>query len=243
MTESLRKFSRELPVTLNDGELQAYGRLLADKIHAVELKEDAKKQEMARRGAEIKTYNQEIKRLADARLKGEEVRPVQCEERLHGNVIEVFRLDLGTVVDSRPAGMQDLQTTMPFASSNGTDGFDEGPRGDQLGNDQPEWRQPDNVLPFTGTDVESSTGDTVHVGDANDRDEETASEFEDDEPQGFKVDGDDEESDDSEEPSDDEIEGDAEPTASKITAPRKVARDRSAKVLSNAKNKAKSKKR
>lgn len=160
-SEFLKKFTRELPVDLNDGELQTYGKMLAEKVREKELAEDKKKQATSVHAATIKTISNEIKRIAEARSKGAELRPVACGERLHGNVIEIVRLDTSVVVDTRPADLQDLQTTMPgFDTSDVAepDGFDDG-AGDS----------PDNVLPFTGANVTSSAGDTVHVGDTEDR--------------------------------------------------------------------------
>lgn len=160
--EFLKRFSRELPVDLNDGELQAYGRQLAEKVREEELAEEKKKQIASEHTSRIKVIRNEIKRLADSRAKGAELRPVQCGERIKGNVIEVVRLDSYVVVDSRPADLQDLQTTMFDTSDAEPDGFDDGRDAD-----------PDNVVQFTGSTATSSVGDTVHVGDANDRDEET----------------------------------------------------------------------
>lgn len=107
------EFTRELPVQLNDHELQTYGRMLAEKVREVELTEERKKAVVKEWSTKIGIIRQDIKRIADARAKGEELRPVRCAERLHGNVIEIVRLDRGEVVDTRPADLRDLQTTIP----------------------------------------------------------------------------------------------------------------------------------
>lgn len=167
----LRKFSRELPVTLNDHELQTYGQMLATKVKEEELAEEKKKEVVASHSARIKAIRVEIKRIADARAKGEELRPVVCGERLRGNVIEIVRLDSGAVVDTRPAELSELQLSLPGTGMPAMpEGFDEGPRGAQLGElqDQPvEDEQP------AGEMVESSSGDQVYVGAPDDHDDET----------------------------------------------------------------------
>lgn len=164
----LRKFTRELPVSLNDHENQLYGKMLAEKCKEQELAIEKAKQIAADHKNRIKVITNEIKRLADARAKGEELRPVMCGERLHGNVIEIVRLDRGEVVDTRPAELKDLQTSIPGTGMpDMPDNFDEGPRGAGLGTtaDQP--------VEDEGEIVESSVGDEVYVGDTDDHDEET----------------------------------------------------------------------
>lgn len=111
------KFPRDLPVQLNETELDKYGELLAVAVREVALLEEKKKQDAAKWANQIKAKNLEVKRLADARAKGEELRPVMCAERLVGNVVNIIRLDTGGVVDSRPADLQDLQTTIPGTDS------------------------------------------------------------------------------------------------------------------------------
>src|ERR1700691_3902220 len=129
----LKHFSQELPVPLNDHELQTYGKMLAEKVREEELAEEAKKQETSRRQAAIKVIRNDIKRIADARAKGEEMRPVRCAERLKGNVIEIDRLDKDEVVSNRPADLRDLQTTIPGTGINEEPDFDEGPSGAEFG--------------------------------------------------------------------------------------------------------------
>jgi len=168
--EFLKKFTRELPVELTEAELQSYGRMLADKVNEEKIAEDAAKEENARRRAAIKIVSQEVARLAAARASGKELRGVLCGERLHGNVIEIVRLDTKTVVDTRPASLSDLQVHMPFdASTPSAPDVDEGR---------------DNVIPFerpseepTGVMVESSTGDAVYAGAPDDRDPEVEADF------------------------------------------------------------------
>lgn len=159
----LRRFNRDLPVTLNEHELQAYGKMLAEKVREEELADERRKQVAAQHATQIKGIRVEVKRIAEARAKGEELRPVPCGERLRGNVIEIVRLDRMEVVETRPAEMRDLQTSMPgVVGDPKVPDFDEGPRGDALGND-------DGAKPeHTGANVTSSVGDTVHVGDPND---------------------------------------------------------------------------
>jgi hypothetical protein len=158
--ENLRQFTRELPVTLNDGELQTYGKMLAEKVREEELAEEKKKQITSEQATKIKAIRNDIKRIADARAKGEELRPVRCAERLHGNVIEIVRLDRNEVVDTRPAELRDLQTTIPGTEI--PDGFDEGPRGDDIGSDAP------TNGASTGHMATSSVGDEVWTHETED---------------------------------------------------------------------------
>lgn len=149
-----REFSRDLPVELNEHELQAYGKMLAEKVNEEKLLEERKKQITAEWNQKIKGVSVEIARIADARAKGKEMRPVKCRERIHGNVIEVVRLDSLVVVDTRPADLRDLQTSLPGTGvPEMPDAIDEGPRGGSIGDDQPM---------HNGTEVVSSVGDTVH---------------------------------------------------------------------------------
>jgi len=177
----LRKFTRELPVRLTDHENQMYGKMLADKVNELKLAEEKKKQVTADHNNRIKVIEAEITRIAVARAKGEELRPVVCGERLHGNVIEIYRLDLSEVVDTRPAEMADLQTSMPgMGPPQIPDGFDEGPRGSALGSlaDQP---VADEQPP--GEMTTSSMGDQVFTGgDREDEPEGGVTDDEDEDP-------------------------------------------------------------
>lgn len=107
-----KPFDRELPVTLTDSELQTYGGMLASKVRELEQLSDRKKQVVLEWSTKIKAVDQEIKRIADVRAKGEELRPVKCIERWEGGVIQTIRLDTSEVVDVRPASMHDAQTSL-----------------------------------------------------------------------------------------------------------------------------------
>lgn len=175
--EQRSKFTRELPVALNDHELQTYGRMLAEKVREEELLEEKKKQAMKEHNGRIQTVRNDIKRIAEARAKGAELRPVECAERLHGNVIEIVRLDSSIVVDTRPADLRDLQTTIPGTESTPSEGeegkvipflstvpmpegFDEGPR--DLGPDAPPAFDTSDVETFSETGVEAEgTGKVI----------------------------------------------------------------------------------
>lgn len=167
----LRRFTRELPVSLNEHENQMYGKMLAEKCKEQELAIEKKKQVTADHNNRIKVITNEIKRLADARAKGEELRPVICGERIKGNVIEIVRIDRGEVVDTRPADLKDLQMQIPGTGMPEIpEGFDEGPRGDGLGTcaDQPVPGQGQNPEIVDGEMVTSSTGGEVYVTDPDD---------------------------------------------------------------------------
>jgi hypothetical protein len=109
------QFTRELLVPLTEDECQLHGKMLAEKTKEVAAIREQKT--AADRGftARIKAVELEIKRLAETRTKGEEMRPVLCVERVRNGVVEVVRLDRNppVVVDTRPADMTDLQTTIP----------------------------------------------------------------------------------------------------------------------------------
>jgi hypothetical protein len=113
------EFVRELPVVLTEEEKQSYGKQLAEKVNEQALLEDRKKQANAEWSTKIKKVDIEITRLASARSKGEELRPVKCFERLKGNVVEIVRVDRDEVVESRAAEMRDLQTEFPDISDAG----------------------------------------------------------------------------------------------------------------------------
>lgn len=106
-------FTRELPVRLSDAELQSYGKMLADKIGEQELAEARKKQSVAEWSGKIKAIENEVKRLADARSKGAELRPVECADRFNAGTVEVVRLDTHEIIDVRPADLRDRQLDLP----------------------------------------------------------------------------------------------------------------------------------
>lgn len=170
--EQKSEFTRELPVTLNDHELQAYGKMLAEKVREEELAVDKKAQVAKEHNSRIQVIRNDIKRIADARAKGEELRPVRCAERLKGNVIEIVRLDREEVVDTRPADLTDLQTSIPGLTESAAErpmgtvlefipgglsetpvGFDEGPT--DLGPPAPSDTEHEQLLdePADGTGV------------------------------------------------------------------------------------------
>lgn len=111
--EQRAKFTRDLPVQLTQSELQAHGARLARKVKDLELVKERKAKEARKLSLEIKEIELEIKRIADARDKGEELRPVTCAERVHGNVMEVVRLDTGAVIEARPLRYDEMQTSIP----------------------------------------------------------------------------------------------------------------------------------
>jgi hypothetical protein len=128
------RFTRELPVKLNEHELQVYGLMCASKVGEIKLAEEKLKQHNAASKTALKGMRQELERIANARKAGEELRAVECAERLHTNVIEIVRIDTGEVIDTRPAEITDLQPNLP--------GVDTDPP------DVPPGEVPDNVVPF-----------------------------------------------------------------------------------------------
>lgn len=108
-----RQFTRDLPVRLNDDELQLYGKLLAIKVQEEEAVDAQKKQVSKEYSTRLGAIRCEQARLADARSKGLELRPVECAERWHAGMIEIVRADTGEVVESRPVTPADQQTQIP----------------------------------------------------------------------------------------------------------------------------------
>lgn len=188
----LRTFTRDLPVELNEHELQLYGKMLAEKIQEEQHLEEKKKQISAEYTTQIKAVRVETARLADARTKGKELRAVTCIERFRNGVVEMVRTDKGEVFDVRPADTRDLQTNIPGTEDDddippgpppGTDitaergrnlELDDGPRGDGLGDDHEAQREREPALverdgallvdgdPGHGEIVGSSTGANVY---------------------------------------------------------------------------------
>lgn len=144
------RFTRELPVQLNDHELQVYGLMCASKVKEINLAEEKLKQHNSQAKTAIKGMRQELNRIATARNAGEELRAVECAERISGNVIEIVRLDTKPheVIDTRPAEITDLQPTLPEVNM------------DPLDSDVPPGEPPDNVVPFVDPGSPVTPGET-----------------------------------------------------------------------------------
>jgi hypothetical protein len=178
------EFARELPVALSDEEKQSYGKQLAERVNEQTMLEERKKQSNAEWSTKIKKVEIEISRLADARAKGAELRPVKCIERLKGNVVEIVRLDRDEVVESRAAEMRDMQTEFPDiggattgspADFNGSQeigpdtAFDSRSTSERLAQsgleDNGAEDPPSNVIEFVGEAVENDTGEAFVSGE------------------------------------------------------------------------------
>lgn len=158
----LSKFNRDLPVPLTEGEMQAYGKQLADLIKRDEDLEAKKKQAASEWAAKIKSNNVEINRIATARSNQEEMRPIECIEVLVGSQVFTYRLDTSANVGQRPAETQDLQGTLPHVTNpNVPDVVVDAPTGDALLDDgQGDDGGNDNVIPFEQPADESDDGET-----------------------------------------------------------------------------------
>jgi len=173
----IKTFSRELPVNLNDHELQQYGRMLAEKVKEEELAVEQKALRNKEMNGKIQGIRNEIKRIADARAKGQELRPVKCIERLRNGVVEIVRTDVNEVVDVRPADMRDLQTSMDLDMDDtdeetaSAEPPDVGPGPDDGANDGTgtvRSQEGERV----GEVISSSFGDGVFVGDGEELEDE-----------------------------------------------------------------------
>lgn len=148
-----RTIKRELPVKLSDHELNLFGGYIAEKHKEKGRLKDQLKRVVAEYKGQLLKLEEDINRLAEARVKGEETRPVMCEERWHSGAIQVVRLDSGEVIDARPATLADAQETLPIDGTTDLTHLD---------------GKPAKVIEMTvhqGRTVESSVGDTVYVTD------------------------------------------------------------------------------
>jgi hypothetical protein len=155
--ETARRFTRELEIGLTEEELQQYGLYLAKQVQLEEQLLDKKKKVTADYNAQISDCRREQSRLADARDKGKELRPVECEERWVAGTMQVRRLDTGAVVDVRPATASEAQLDIDAALDEDDDYVD--------GPDPTVMTPPGGAPPqdHDGVDVTSSSGATVHV--------------------------------------------------------------------------------
>lgn len=112
MTET--KFTRELECDLTEDEKQLYGKMLAERTNELTAIEEQKKKVVAEYGSRLKGVRLEQTRLAIARSKGKELRPVECLKRWNNGVIEIVRLDTNEVVDVHPATIADRQVEFPL---------------------------------------------------------------------------------------------------------------------------------
>lgn len=153
-----KTFTRELEVDLGEAELQLYGKMLAEKVQEEGAIEEQKKLAMKEYASRLSKVRNEIARIASARSKGRELRPITCVERFNGGMVEIVRTDKNEVVDTRPATFSERQTEFP--------GIDEDDQGElPIDNDEPfESDAPvDAEVDHDGVDVVASSGATVHV--------------------------------------------------------------------------------
>lgn len=144
-----RTIKREAQCELSEHELSLYGGYMAEKLKEVERIKDEAKRVSAEYKARMMKLNEEISRLAEARVKGFEVRPVMCEERWHAGSIQVVRVDTGEVIDARPATLADAQENLPISGTTDLRSVD---------------KEPGRVIDLgVGKAVTSSVGDTVFV--------------------------------------------------------------------------------
>lgn len=141
-----RQFTRDLPVRLNDEELQLYGKLLAIKVQEEAAVDDQRKQIGREYSTRLGAIRCEQARLADARSKGLELRPVECTERWHSGMIEIVRSDTDEVVESRPVTPADQQIQIPGLDDD--PGLTSVPGGGLAG-----------VLPFCNYDTPAEVGE------------------------------------------------------------------------------------
>jgi len=112
-------FTKILPCGLSDIELIAKGEDLAAELTALEeaeaeAKADAQKHKETQAGIKDK-----IRKLRSAIEERQELRPVDCEERIDRvfGVARVFRLDTGEMVSERKLELDDVQADI-FGETN-----------------------------------------------------------------------------------------------------------------------------
>lgn len=147
-------YKKELSCKLSDETLQMYGAMLARKLKERDALDEKKKAVGKEYSAKISVIDQDIRRMADARDKGEELRPIDCVDRWNNGTVETVRLDTAEVVEVRAATPADRQT----------DAFIPG-----IDDDVPDFGEPapsaEEAEADNGEVVTSSVGDQVFVGD------------------------------------------------------------------------------
>jgi hypothetical protein len=132
-------FTRELPCKLTAAAREQYGKQMAQKVNARDLLDAKRKMQAATYAAEIKGYDAEIKRCAQALESDQELRPVECTLLFRAGTMQTIRLDTNEVVDVRPAEPSEAQPPLPHtvphkggAPARGFPDLDEGPTGPDL---------------------------------------------------------------------------------------------------------------
>jgi len=105
---------RTLPVYLSDEECKAAARKLAETLWEKEQKEAEAKDSAATYRDAIKTMAETISELKTVVRSGVEHRLVDCEDRknMAAGTTEIYRLDTGEMVESRPLSALERQADM-----------------------------------------------------------------------------------------------------------------------------------
>jgi hypothetical protein len=103
-----------LPVKLNRDELILKAKELSALYVKIQEAEEAKKSAASAHADEIKKMNSELNQLVRIVNTGNEYRQVECSERKNFSIaiIETYRDDLGTMVETRPMTESERQAEL-----------------------------------------------------------------------------------------------------------------------------------
>ena len=105
---------KTLPVKLNRDELILKAKELSALYVKIQEAEEAKKSAASAHADEIKKMNSELNQLVRIVNTGHEYRQVECSERKNFSIaiIETYRDDLGTMVETRPMTESERQAEL-----------------------------------------------------------------------------------------------------------------------------------
>lgn len=124
-----KTFTKILPCDLSDIELIAKGEDLAAELTALEEAEAEAKADAQKHKERQAGIREKIRKLRTAIEERQELREVECEERIirERGVAQVVRLDTGEVVSERKLELDDLQE--PLFGEDNVVAFDKKKRG------------------------------------------------------------------------------------------------------------------
>lgn len=108
----IKRYRREVSVRLTDHEVEVYGRKLAAKKQERDTLTDKAKQIATNFKGQIADATSEVNRLAQAINDEHELRSTEVYDKLEGSQVKTYRADTHELIDQRPAGFADEQTSM-----------------------------------------------------------------------------------------------------------------------------------
>lgn len=117
----MKRITKDLYVKLTSSEHIARSRRMSDAIHERQHIEQQLKEAKAAHKEHDGRLEAEIVHLAKVVARGEEMRPVECEQRPNwqNGTIEIFRLDTGECVDFRAMTAAERQGELDLDGSDG----------------------------------------------------------------------------------------------------------------------------